>query len=94
VRGILNHQFIILNDLTIDEPYGIVKMSLMGGVNMFDIIQQDAYAFNHHEEREIPHFNSSFHLIPDGHKLWTITGNSNEGTNHLNIHWENSSRMG
>jgi hypothetical protein len=63
------------------------------GMNMFDIIPQDAYDFDHYEERKISHFNFAFHLIPDGHRQWIITRNSNEGTNHLNIHWENSSRM-
>ena len=61
---------------------------------MFDIVQQGAYDFNHYEEKEFLHLNSYFHLIPYGHKLWTITGNSNEGAVHLNIHREGSPRMG
>ena len=61
-------------------------MSLNGGMNMFDIIQQGAYDFNHYEKKEFLDLNSYVHLIPNGHKLGTIARNSNEGKHHLNIH--------
>ena len=61
---------------------------------MFDIIQQGAYDFKRYEKKKFLHFNSYFHLIPYGHKLWTVPRNPNKGMDHLNIDWESTSRIG